>query len=147
MKKEILFSSKSEMWETPQDLFDRLNRIYHFQIDVCAIPENAKCEVYFTPEQDGLKSEWGGYRCWCNPPYGRKVIKWVRKADESENALTVMLLPTRTDTKWFHDYIYGKRPFVFLRGRLKFTNTITRVQNSATFPSMLVIFDNRRRAK
>lgn len=135
MNTELMFSSKTDLWETPQELFDKYNAIYHFQTDVCALPENAKCERYYTPEQDGLDQTWGGV-CWCNPPYGRQIGKWVEKAAKS-SALVVMLLPARTDTSWFHDWVlpYGK--IEFLRGRLKFGGC----ENSAPFPSMVVVFD------
>ncbi len=101
-----MYSSKSDNWETPQWLFDRLNDWYGFETDVCAIPENAKCERYFTPEQDGLAQEWTGV-CWMNPPYGRKIGDWVKKAYESAKAgaTVVCLLPARTDTAWWHDYV------------------------------------------
>lgn len=134
MRKELMFSSKTDLWSTPQDLFDKYNEIYHFGTDVCALPENAKCEKFFTPEMDGLKQEWTGV-CWCNPPYGRQIGKWIEKACKSF-ATVVMLVPARTDTKWFHDYClpYGK--IEFLRGRLKFGGC----ENSAPFPSMIVVF-------
>lgn len=105
MNKELMFSSKTDMWETPQDLFDKLNKEYNFECDVCAVPENAKCEFYYTPDVDGLKQEWTGV-CWCNPPYGKQIGKWVEKAyaASTRGATVVMLLPSRTDTKWFHDY-------------------------------------------
>jgi phage N-6-adenine-methyltransferase len=131
-----LFSSATDQWETPQWLFDRLNDQYHFELDVCALPENAKCDRYFTPEQDGLQQEWTGV-CWMNPPYGRKIGKWVRKAYESaqQGATVVCLLPARTDTAWWHDYVmHGE--ITFLRGRLKFGNS----KNSAPFPSAIVVF-------
>ena len=129
-----MFSSKTDMWATPQDFFDKLNEEFGFEVDVCALPCNAKCKVFYTPEEDGLKQEWNGV-CWCNPPYGKEIVKWVKKASES-NATTVMLLPARTDTRWFHDYIYGKAEIRFVRGRLKFGNS----ENSAPFPSMIVVF-------
>ncbi len=134
MNKELMFSSKTDLWSTPQDLFDKYNEKYHFETDVCALPENAKCEKFFTPEIDGLKQEWTGV-CWCNPPYGRQIGKWVEKACNSA-ATVVMLLPARTDTKWFHDYClqYGK--IEFLLGRLKFGGC----KNPAPFPSMIVVF-------
>lgn len=139
MNTDVMFSSKSDMWETPQCLFDKLNSKFHFDIDVCATKENAKCKKFYTKKQNGLLQEWKGV-CWCNPPYGREIIKWVRKASISaKNGTTVvMLIPARTDTKWFHDYIYKKDnvKIKFIRGRLKFGNT----QNSAPFPSMLVLF-------
>ena len=129
-----LFSSKTDMWETPQNFFDELNKEFHFTCDVCAIEENAKCAKFYTPEQDGLKQTWGGV-CWMNPPYGREIGKWVKKASES-NATVVCLLPARTDTRWFHDYIYGKAEIRFVRGRLRFGGS----KNSAPFPSMVVVF-------
>ena len=120
MLNEALFSSKKEEWETPQALFDELDKEFHFDVDVCALPENAKCDRYYTPEIDGLKQSWQGV-CWCNPPYGRKIGEWVAKAAKSE-AVVVMLLPARTDTRWFHDYIYKAEnaDIRFIRGRLKF---------------------------
>ena len=134
MNKELMFSSKTDLWSTPQDLFDKYNETYHFETDVCALPENAKCKKFFTPEMDGLKQEWTGV-CWCNPPYGRQIGKWVETPCKSF-ATVVMLLPARTDTKWFHDYClpYGK--IEFLRGRLKFGGC----KNAAPFPSMVVVF-------
>ena len=135
MNTDVMFSSKTDLWATPQDLFDKYDAIYHFETDVCASPENAKCKRFFTPEMDGLKQEWTGV-CWCNPPYGRQIGQWVEKAFKSF-ATVVMLLPARTDTKWFHDYClpYGK--IEFLRGRLKFGGC----DNSAPFPSMIVVFE------
>lgn len=134
MNREALFSSKTDLWATPQTLFDDLDREFHFTTDVCAIPENAKCENFFSPYMDGLKQEWTGV-CWCNPPYGRTIGKWVKKASES-SATTVMLIPARTDTKWFHDYIYGKAEIRFVRGRIKFGGAL----HGAPFPSMIVVF-------
>lgn len=132
-----MFTSNTDMWETPQALFDELDKEFHFTIDVCAVPENAKCERCFTPAQNGLKQDWntGGGTIYMNPPYGREIGLWVRKAAES-NVTAVCLLPARTDTAWFHDYIYGKAEIRFIRGRLKFGNS----KNSAPFPSMIVIF-------
>lgn len=133
---DVMFSSKTDLWETPQELFDELNLEFRFQTDVCALPENAKCEVFYTPEQDGLAQEWTGV-CWCNPPYGRQIGKWVKKAAESD-ATVVMLLPARTDTKWFHDYILQNAEVRFIKGRLKFGGS----KNSAPFPSMICVFRN-----
>lgn len=120
---QVMFSSKTDLWETPQNLFDELNQEFNFTLDVCATPENAKCENYYTKEQDGLSMPWIG-TVWCNPPYGRQIGSWVRRAllASTAGATVVMLLPARTDTRWFHDYIY-KRENVevrFIRGRLKF---------------------------
>jgi len=132
----VHFSSKTDEWETPQWFFDKLNAEFHFELDVCATPENAKCARYFTPEQDGLKQEWRGV-CWMNPPYGREIGKWVKKAYESalEGATVVCLVPARTDTAWWHDYcMQGEIRFV--RGRLKFGNA----SENAPFPSVVVVF-------
>lgn len=138
MNTEVMFSSKTDQWATPQDFFEEVNAEFHFNLDVCALPENAKCQAYYTPEMDGLKQPWYG-TCWCNPPYGREIKKWVEKAynEHKKNGnCIVMLLPARTDTRWFHDYIYGKSEIRFIKGRLKFGNA----KNSAPFPSMLVIY-------
>ena len=131
-----LMSSNSDRWETPQKLFDELNQKYNFELDVCALPENAKCENYFTPEVDGLKQDWTGV-CWMNPPYGREIGKWMKKALESSRngATVVCLVPARTDTAWWHDYAM-KGEIEFIRGRLKFGNS----KNSAPFPSAIVVF-------
>jgi len=130
-----LFSSNTNLWSTPQDFFDELNKEFNFTLDVCATPENAKCHKYFTKEQDGLSQDWGEEICYMNPPYGKEIGKWVKKAAES-NSLVVGLLPARTDTKYFHAYIYGKAEIRFIKGRLKFGGS----KNSAPFPSMVVIW-------
>lgn len=138
MNTEVMFSSKTDLWETPQDLFDRLDAEFGFDLDACALPQNAKCAAYYTPEQDALSQPWDGV-VWCNPPYGRNIGKWVQKAREENrrnNNYIVMLLPARTDTRWFHDYILGKAEIRFIRGRLKFGGS----KNSAPFPSMVVVF-------
>ena len=132
-------SSKSDDWATPQDFYDNLNREFHFDLDPCADDRNHKCDLYFTREQDGLKQNWGGHRVFCNPPYGSKIGEWVRYSYEQAqkpNTLVVMLIPSRTDTKYFHDYIYGKAEIRFIRGRLKFGDSKT----PAPFPSMVVVF-------
>lgn len=131
-----LMSSLTDVWETPQDLFDQLNQTYSFETDVCALPENAKCETYFTPETDGLSQEWTG-ACWMNPPYGREIGNWMKKAYESSKngATVVCLVPARTDTAWWHDYAMNGE-IEFIRGRLKFGNS----KNSAPFPSAIVVF-------
>ena len=137
---ELMFSSKTDLWETPQDFFDNLNALFSFTLDACALPWNAKCEKYYTPEQDGLNMPWTG-TVWCNPPYGRGVEKWVEKAYNTAKdgmAVVVMLLPARTDTKWFHDFCYFNKYATvrFVKERLKFGGC----KNSAPFPSMVVIF-------
>lgn len=112
-------------WETPRDLFERLDRFWHFDLDVAASDENHLCTDYFTRETDGLAHSWAGRRVWCNPPYGKQIAEWVRKAyDETRDGrtLVIMLVPARTDTRWYHDYIQGKAAEVkFIRGRLKYT--------------------------
>jgi phage N-6-adenine-methyltransferase len=132
----IHFSSATDLWATPQDTFDALNAEFGFQTDVCALAENAKCRNFYTPEQDGLAQNWRG-TCWMNPPYGRQIGKWMRKAYESSltGATVVCLVPARTDTAWWHDYAM-RGEIRFLRGRLKFGGS----KNSAPFPSAVVIF-------
>lgn len=134
MNNDLFFSSKSEEWATPQDFFEQIDKEFHFNLDVCATAENAKCDKYYTKEQDGLSQEWDGI-IWCNPPYGRSIGMWVKKAYESK-ATVVLLVPARTDTKWFHDYVLGKAEVRFVKGRLKFGGC----KNSAPFPSMLVVY-------
>ena len=132
----IHFSSATDLWATPQDFFDRYNGLYGFQLDVCASPENAKCARFFTKEDDGLAQEWTGV-CWMNPPYGRDIKHWMRKAYQSSLAgvTVVCLVPARTDTAWWHDYAV-KGQIEFIRGRLKFGGAV----NSAPFPSAVVVF-------
>lgn len=138
MNRALLTSTTPE-WATPSDFFQELDREFRFDLDPCATKENAKCADYFTKEQDGLAQNWGGRRVFCNPPYGRELPKWVRKCYEEsrKGALVVMLIPARTDTAYFHDYIYHKaREVRFIRGRLHFNGH----ENAAPFPSMVVIF-------
>ena len=141
MNKELMFSSKTDLWSTPQDLFDKYNEKYHFETDVCALPENAKCEKFFTPEMDGLRQEWSGV-CWCNPPYGRQIGKWVEKCYNEHikhNITVVMLIPARTDTTYFHEYIYTHAEIRFIKGRIKFIQN-GKEGDAAPFPSMIVIY-------
>lgn len=138
----VHFSSKTDQWSTPQDFFDELNKEFNFTLDPCADKSNAKCQKFFTKEDDGLSKDWWGEKVFVNPPYGREIGKWVKKAYYTHitNVLDglpiVMLIPARTDTKYFHDYIYGKAEIRFIKGRLKFGGHA----NSAPFPSMIVIF-------
>lgn len=129
-----MMTSNTDLWATPQYFFDCLNEEFGFTLDVCANKDNAKCDKYYTKEQDGLAQRWEG-NCWMNPPYGREIGKWCERAFNS-GVLVVGLLPARTDTKWFHDYIYGKAEIRFIKGRLKFGDA----KNSAPFPSMVVIW-------
>jgi phage N-6-adenine-methyltransferase len=135
-----LFSSAKEDWETPDSLMATIP--IKFDLDVCASATNAKAPRFFTKEDDGLKQVWQG-KCWMNPPYGRTIGAWVKKASESGKGGTVVvcLLPARTDTAWFQDFVYPvlkskPRDVKFLRGRLKFVGA----KSSAPFPSMLVAF-------
>jgi phage N-6-adenine-methyltransferase len=133
-------SSKDMTWETPQDFFDELNKEFHFTLDPCATPETAKCKKFYTKEDDGLSKDWAGENVFCNPPYGTEIKHWVKKChDEGKYTRVVMLIPARTDTAYFHDYIYRKAEIRFIRGRLKFGGK-QKGSGSAPFPSMLVIF-------
>lgn len=133
---KVHYSSDSYEWSTPQEFFDKLNQEFNFTLDVCASESNAKCDSYFYKEIDGLKMKWEGV-CWMNPPYGRGIGEWIKKAyNSSQNGATVVcLVPSRTDTKWFHEYVM-QGEIRFIQGRLKFNQSKT----PAPFPSMLVIF-------
>lgn len=137
-----LFSSNTNEWATPQAFYNELNAEFHFNLDPCSTHENAKCEKHFTLAENGLLCDWGGCNVFCNPPYGREIGKWVRKAYEESlkpNTLVVMLIPARTDTAYFHDYIYHKAEIRFVRGRLHFNES----KQGAPFPSMVVIFNGK----
>ena len=135
-------SSTTYEWTTPRDIFDELDAEFHFDLDVASTDENALCEKHYTEKEDGLSQEWAG-SVWCNPPYGREIGKWMRKAAQSnEGGVTVCLVPARTDTAWWHDWIVGHATEVrFVRGRLKFGGS----DNGAPFPSAVVIYDKRPR--
>lgn len=142
-KNGIAFSSDRDNWETPQAFFDKLNERFGFTVDVAADHLNHKLERYFTKEDNALALSWGGERVFCNPPYGRDIGKWVKKAyDETRegNALVVMLIPARTDTSYWHDYIFGTAKVEFIRGRLKFERDGI-ATDAAPFPSAIVIFE------
>lgn len=140
MNTDVMFSSNTNRWSTPQDFFNALNEEFHFTLDPCADETNHKCDTYFTKEQDGLLQDWEGYTVFCNPPYGRKETGiWTKKCyEESQkpNTTVVLLIPARTDRASFHDYIYGKAEIRFVRGRLKFGDS----KEPAPFPSMVAIF-------
>ena len=134
-----MFSSNSNEWETPEHLFKELDNEFHFTLDPCCTHENAKCKKHYTIEEDGLKKSWGGETVFVNPPYGRQLGKWVKKSYEEsrkENTIVVMLIPSRTDTSYFHDYILDKAEIRFIRGRLRFGNAT----ENAPFPSMVAIY-------
>ena len=137
MKGNGIFLHQSDEWETPKEIFEVLDKEFHFTLDPCATKENAKCERYYTIEEDGLTKDWGGEVVYCNPPYS-KIKDWVKKSYEEsckENTIVVLLIPSRTDTKYFHEYIYHRSEIRFFRGRIKFSN-----KGSAPFPSMVAIF-------
>lgn len=133
-----LFSHQSDEWETPKSIYDELDAEFHFTLDPCATVENHKCETFFTAEQDGLLQDWGGYTVFCNPPYS-EIGTWVEKAfreSRKDKTTVVLLIPSRTDTKYFHNFIYHRSEIRFVQGRIKFGDS----KNSAPFPSMVVIF-------
>lgn len=140
MNKELMFSSKSNEWETPIEFYEKLNDEFNFNLDPCCTHENAKCARHFTILEDGLKQDWEGHIVFMNPPYGRDIRKWVQKAYEESkkpNTTVVCLIPARTDTSYWHDYIFGKAKDIrFIRGRLKFGNR----KNAAPFPSAVIVF-------
>ncbi len=140
MNTDVMFSSKTDQWATPQGFFDELNKEFGFTLDPCADEFNHKCDKYFTKEQDGLSQSWANEVVFCNPPYGREIPHWVKKCfDEVHSGgcpCAVMLIPARTDTKYFHQYIYKQAEIRFIKGRLKFGDST----NSAPFPSMVVVF-------
>jgi phage N-6-adenine-methyltransferase len=132
----VHFSSKTDEWATPPAFFADMDREFHFTLDVCATADNAKCAKFYTFHDNGLLQVWAGV-VWCNPPYGAGIEKWVRKGymAAQAGATVVMLVPARTDTRWFHEYCqHGEVRFI--KGRLKFGGHA----NSAPFPSMVVIF-------
>ena len=141
---KLMFSSKSDMWGTPTTFFEKLNQTYKFTLDACANKENHKCEKYYTIEDDGLSKSWRNEVVFVNPPYS-DVGSWVAKAYyESTNngATVVMLIPSRTDTRYWHDYIMnGANKIYFIKGRLKFENGSHKVSHAAPFPSAVVVFD------
>jgi phage N-6-adenine-methyltransferase len=140
MNTDLMFSSETDLWSTPQEFYDQLDKEFKFDLDPSCNIDNCKCEYGFWKEEfDGLKEEWHKFKSvFCNPPYGKVIGQWVKKAYEEslKGSTVVMLLPARTDTKWFHNYIYGKAEIRFVKGRLKFGGS----KNSAPFPSMVVIY-------
>ena len=133
------FSSKSGDWDTPQAFFDKLNEQFEFTLDPCATEASAKCKKYFTKEDDGLAQDWKGHTVFVNPPYGRGIGAWLKKGyqeSKRHNTVVVMLVPARTDTKWWHDYVMRAKEVHLVRGRLKFGSS----ENAAPFPSAVVVF-------
>ena len=140
----VLLSSKNMCWCTPQDFYDKLNAEFKFVLDAAASDKTAKCSLFYTPETDGLSQSWNcGGAVFCNPPYGREIGKWVKKAYEESKCgqPIVLLIPARTDTSYFHNYIYGKAEIRFIRGRLRFTDDNGNSADPAPFPSMVVVYN------
>lgn len=142
----VHFMSKKSDWETPQDLFNRLNDEFHFTLDAAASDLNHKLPHYYTEKEDGLAQDWGGERVFCNPPYGSKETGlWTEKCwreAQKPDTLVVLLIPARTDRKSFHDFIYNKPNVTirFLKGRLQFEDNGKKM-GTAPFPSMICIFN------
>lgn len=133
-------SSKNMNWETPQDLFNKLNEEFHFDLDVCATLETTKCPNFFSPEVDGLKQSWNGFTCWMNPPYGTEIGKWLKKAHEESNrhGITVVcLIPSRTDTSYWHHHVMQAKEIRVIKGRVRFVGA----KENAPFPCAIVVFD------
>lgn len=137
-----LMSSNTDEWATPKLFYEELNKEFNFTLDPCSTKENHKCKKYYTKEDDGLSKSWGGEIVFMNPPYGKEISKWVQKAyNENKNgAEIVCLLPSRTDTRWFHDFIYNQHEIRFIKGRLKFNDG----KQAAPFPSMVVVMKTRK---
>ena len=137
----VMFSSKTGQWATPYEFFQKLDwRFGPFDLDPCADAENTKCSKFFTEMDDGLSQSWEGHVSFINPPYGRGIDKWIKKGYEEsrhKNTKVVMLIPARTDTKYWHNYVMKADVIYFVKGRLKVGDS----QNSAPFPSAVVVFD------
>ena len=130
-------------WSTPGDLFERLDREFHFTLDPCATADNAKCVRHYTQADDGLLQDWSNDIVFMNPPYGRVIGAWIEKAhaESKRGAIVVCLIPARTDTSYWHDHVMQADEIRLLRGRLKFGGA----KAYAPFPSAIVIFDKRAR--
>lgn len=131
-----MFSSASNEWATPAHLFEELNKEFKFTLDPCSTHENAKVERHFTQEDDGLAQDWGKSVVFMNPPYGRAVAVWMKKAHEASKlgATVVCLVPSRTETRWWHEYAMPHE-VRFIRGRLKFNGH----KWNAPFPSAIIV--------
>lgn len=137
---DVAFRSDKDDWQTPKWLFEILNEHFEFEADVCANHENALCDIYFTEENSCLDKTWKSIN-FMNPPYSKSMIKFIEKAHDewmNNNCTTVALVPSRTDTRWFHNFVYNKADIVFIKGRLKFEGTDK--LGSAPFPSMIAVW-------
>ena len=155
---KVLMSSRSSEWETPDELYSGMNSFFNFTLDAAATHENAKCEEHFTIEENGLEQSWEGHTVFCNPPYGRNISEWIKKGykeSQKDNNLKVFLLPVRSDTAAWFDFISRCSNIYFIKGRLKFNNRTlpsykedgSHKLSSATFPSTVVVFDRCREGK
>lgn len=136
--KKVMFSSKSDEWGTPDDFFKKLDVKYNFTLDPCATAENAKCKNFYTMEDNGLEKDWEGETVFVNPPYS-KIKDWVVKCHRESlkpNTTVVMLIPSRTDTKWWHQHCMSAHQIFFVKGRLKFQGG----EHAAPFPSAVIVF-------
>lgn len=138
MNTDLMFSSATDQWATPQAFFNEWHAMFNFTLDVCADASNAKCPRYYTRDTNGLIHDWSLDVCWMNPPYGREIGGWVQKAyrESLKGATVVCLLPARTDTAWWHDYVIPHAKVTFVRGRLKFGDATS----GAPFPSAVAVF-------
>jgi len=141
-KDKMAKSLSSTVWGTPPEVFDPINKEFGFTLDVCAILENTKCDNFFSPDDDGLKQDWGNNVCWCNPPYGTEVQKWCKKAlaESRHGATTVLLIPCKTNTNWWHDLVIPHAEIRFLRGRVCFVQNGIQSSQALPWPLAFVIY-------
>lgn len=138
MNNNLFFSNKTDEWSTPPEFFQELDREFCFTLDPCATEENHKCQDFYTIRENGLAQSWAGRTVFCNPPYSQ-AAQWIEKAyheGHQENTTVVLLIPARTDTRYFHNFVLNRAEVRFIKGRLKFGGC----KNAAPFPSMLVIY-------
>jgi site-specific DNA-methyltransferase (adenine-specific) len=147
-KEKVSKSLESTVWGTPPEIFNPLNKEFAFTLDVCAILENAKADRFFPPEVDGLSQSWKNNVCWCNPPYGKDIVKWCKKAlkETEDGATTVMLIPCKTNTNWWHDFVIPFAEIRFLRGRVKFIQNGIQSTQALPWPLAIVIYKAKRQA-
>ena len=138
---DALLSSKNMCWCTPPDFFAVLDREIDFELDPASTDKSAKCAKHFTPDDDGLKQDWGGIACSAIRHTAERSQTGYAKATKKPGTTVVMLIPSRTDTAYFHDWIFGKASEVrFLRGRLKFTDEDGNGEDAAPFPSAVIVW-------
>ena len=141
-KDKVEKSLASTVWETPPEVFDPINREFKFTLDVCADRNNTKCELFYDEQTNGLIQDWSDNVCWCNPPYGNDVRKWVKKAiiESEKGVTTVLLIPCKTNTNWWHDLVIPKAEVRFLRGRVKFIKDSIQTKQALPWPLAFVIY-------